>query len=284
MSSAEFTAIQKLLTSGRRTARRGKVWTRIHEETGAGEVMGSEYAFTAGELQRLRKYAEHLTGLDPQFESTAGGRMAMAEKTNSEKLASDSVFGGLLLMATAGKACIPVSGQGAKTPAGSALCVTPESLDRKLLAQSMVVIVENGALLAHHHEIQLPKAWADCILLYRGHGDNVAEVTRIIGGHPSDRLALYYDFDPEGLNMALHHRKGEILIPENWQELVKEDDAFREANQRSVYRKQEPLIKHLEAAAENTPWAQVVAAMKTNEIAVMQEHITAKQWALAAYP
>lgn len=285
MSAAEFNAIKRLLNSGRKTASAtSKVWRAIHSETGIGVYAGSNLVFTNGDLQRLREYGQHLTGLDPVMDSTKGTRMELSEKTKNEKTASQTVFGHLLVMATAGNAHLSVSGQEMRSAPGSIICATPEALDQKALISQNIVVIENGSLLPHWNDIRLPPNWENSVLVYRGHNNNAREVTRIIANQPSDKLALYYDFDPEGLLMALRHQKGTILVPEKWSEFVRGEEEFdKKINRRDVYRNQESekgSIQHLQEITRNTPWEAIVTAMKRNEVAVMQEHITSRNWPL----
>lgn len=50
---------------------------------------------THNDLDGLRRHGKHLTGLDPLFDSTEGGRMDMAE-ISDETVAKDYVFGQLV--------------------------------------------------------------------------------------------------------------------------------------------------------------------------------------------
>jgi hypothetical protein len=278
--SAEFGAIERLLKSGKRKAQRNKVWSQIHEQTGFGLVSGREFQFSREEIQRLREYARTLTGLDPLFESTKGSRMELSEKTQNEKLARTSVFGDLIVMATAGQTEVVVNGRRTSTPPGSLLSVDPKALSRQELARTNLVIIENGALMSQWQDIALPERWANSILMYRGHRENVRHVRNFIAEQPSDRLAHYYDFDPEGLEMALASGKGEVLVPKEWQVLTGQD----ECNQRTVFRRQQSSLKRIQRDANAWPWSEIVQVMTHGELAIMQEHITSRHWPLAAYP
>jgi hypothetical protein len=154
--------------------------------------------------------------LDPQFDTTKGGRMEAADKSNNEKFTNDSVFGHLLVLATAGDAEVFVGGQSASTPPGALLSVLPDALDRQALKSQRVVLVENGAPMTEWDKIQLPPPWDNSVILYCGHRENAGFVQQIVADQPSSNLALYYDFDPEGLEMALRTGKGTILLPEDW--------------------------------------------------------------------
>jgi len=142
--------------------------------------------------------------------------MEAADKSNNEKFTNDSVFGHLLVLATAGDAEVFVGGQSASTPPGALLSVLPDALDRQALKSQRVVLVENGAPMTEWDKIQLPPPWDNSVILYCGHRENAGFVQQIVADQPSSNLALYYDFDPEGLEMALRTGKGTILLPEDW--------------------------------------------------------------------
>ena len=267
----EFNAIKRLFESGKKAANRNPTWTRIHKETCCGTLAGREYRFTEDELFRLRQYAQSLTGLDPLFDSTAGGRMEMAEKVPDEKLASDSVFGQLVVMAAAGKAEVKVGGTVAHIPAGSVLSVPFDRLDTNHLQQQRLVIIENGALMPECHHIRLPRGWENCLFVYRGHRENVRHTQKLIENQPEELLGLFFDFDPAGLGMALAMGKGRIFILEDWAELS--STLIADINNRGAYRRQSREMARLKELAANTRWELLVNWVENNEVAIMQEHL-----------
>ncbi len=273
--TADFNAIKRLLTSGKKTANRNQTWTRIHEETCCGTLVGREYQFTEDELHRLRSHAQSLTGLDPLFDSTAGSRMDMAEKVPDEKLASDSVFGQLVVMATAGKGEVRVNGEAAYVPPGAVISVPFESLDLEHLRQQRLVVIENGSLMSECHRSRLPQGWEDCVFVYRGHRENVRHTQKLIEHHPAELLGLFFDFDPAGLGMALAVGKGHVFIPEIGPELLSPTNAG--INKRGAYRKQNRELVWLKGLTPNTRWGQVVNWMENNELAIMQEHLVRRK-------
>lgn len=269
--TAEFNAIRRLLSSGKKTANKNPTWTRIHEETCCGTLVGRAFQFSDDELQRLRQHAQSLTGLDPLFDSTAGGRMDMAEKVPDEKLASDSVFGQLVVMATVGKAQVKVSGESVRIPQGSILSVPFDRLDANILRQQRLVVIENGALMPECHHIRLPKGWEDCVFIYRGHRENVRHTQNLIESQPAELLGLFFDFDPAGLDMALAVGKGCVFIPKEGPKLINALGAT--INNRSAFRRQGREINRLRDRVVDTHWEQIVDWLEKNEIAIMQEHL-----------
>jgi hypothetical protein len=280
---AEFKAITKLLQGGKREIARGSnVWKRIHEETGLGAVRGNKFLFSEDELDKLRQYGRSLTDgeLDPLFYQPAGPRMDMAEIHNNEKFTSQSVFGSLLLLATAGDASVSISGEPGTTKPGSVLAVKPDAINREALTQQNLIVIENGSLMPDWHRIVLPPAWQNAVLLYRGHGENARDVNKLAQAQPSDRLALYYDFDPAGMAMALNWGRGHILVPQDWPAL--DCSAAGGLSQRGTYRQQHAELKIAQAAARTDQQRSILAFMAAHECAIMQEHITARALPLVA--
>jgi hypothetical protein len=281
----EFGAIKRLLQSGKQVAQYNKVWSGIHEQTGLGVIMGRQLRFTRAELARLREYGRQLTGLDPQHDTLKGGRMAMADKASNEKLTSDSVFGDLLVLATAGEADVIINETRVQTPPGTVLSVKPEVLGLDELKRQRLLIVENGAIMPAWHEIRLPEPWTNSVILYRGHRENVSHAQNLVAQQPADKLALYYDFDPEGIDLAMRWGKGAIIIPENWRQIdCIEATGHQKVNQRTVFRQQRDRLKRTRAIAKGSLWEAVLDTMEQHEVAIMQEHLTRRQWPLTALP
>ncbi|MBU2874536.1 DUF7281 domain-containing protein [Marinobacter salexigens] len=265
---AEVSAIERLLRAGKATVRRGKVWDQICVETGVGQVVGKEIHFTPEERQRLREYAKAEHGLDPQYDSLSGGRMAMASHNASEKLSPDSVFGELLVLATAGATHLRVSGESVSTPRGSVLSVRSECLDTDCLQTQNLVIIENGGLMPYWADFKLPVQFTNSIILYRGHRENVRGVTELAINHPADKLAWFFDYDPAGQSLALDQGKGCTLVPADWREL----DRHTPFNQPKVHRSQSVALKRLKDRATGELLA-IAEHMARHELAVMQEHL-----------
>ncbi|MBK1852401.1 hypothetical protein FE845_13690 [Marinobacter sp. 1-4A] len=265
---AEIAAIERLLRGGKSSVRRGKVWDQICAETGVGQVVGKEIHFTPEERQRLREYAKAEHGLDPQYDSRAGGRMAMASHNASEKLSPDSVFGELLVLATAGSANVRVSGEDVTTPLGSVLSVRSDCLDVEYLQTQNLVIIENGGLMPYWADLKLPASFTNSVILYRGHRENVRAVAELVSNQSSDKLAWFFDFDPSGQSLALDQGKGSTLVPADWPELGRHTPF----NQPKVHRNQSVALKRLKGRATGELFA-ITEHMAREELAVMQEHL-----------
>lgn len=273
----ELNAIRRLLTSGNRSVRFSSTWESICSETGLGNRLGRELHFSPDEMIRLREYAVSAYGMDPQHDDPAVGRMAMADRDASEKLSSHSVFGHLLLLATVGTATITVSGQRVVSPTGSMITSEPEAVGRQQLREQNLIIIENGAVMTHAHQFQLPGAWRDSVCLYRGHGRNVRDVDSIIADQPSDRLGFFMDFDPAGVRLASLNGRGTLLVPDNWEAL----SHATPYNQPEVFHNQ--LSQLGDCLASTSMKVRTVAAhLKSEQLAIMQEHLVARKTQLAA--
>lgn len=263
--SREFKAIARIVKAGRKTVQNNGVWSAIHNETGCGSVTGRTIVFTDNDLDILRRYAKSLTGLDPLHDTTGGSRIDLAGQVSNEKLSTQSVFGHLVVMATLGSGRVPITGQEIAVPQGTVLSVPSDKLEISTLADRPILVVENGAIMPECHRLQLPASWANAVVIYRGHNENARHVATLIDSQPSEKLGLFYDFDPDGLSMALSFGKGHILIPEALPSSA--------PSKRSTFRQQASTIKRLKKRSSNTPWAQVVDVMDSMELAIMQEHM-----------
>lgn len=260
----EIAVIERFLKSDKLKVKRNKTWDSICLETGAGAVVGKEIHFASADKQRLRAYVASVCGLDPQFDSRLGGRMAMAGYDASEKLTSDSVFGHLVVIATAGKSEIKVNGGTIKTPAGSVLSVLPENLDREHLKTQKLVIVENGAIMPCWHEIQLPGGWKDSVIIYRGHRENMRTVAEIARTQRDEQLGWFFDFDPAGLALGFDQGKGVLMIPEAWAGFNSET----RFNQPNKYHDQKDALNRIKRQAGDDLLA-IVEHMENHSLALM---------------
>ncbi|SHK83021.1 hypothetical protein SAMN05216369_3308 [Marinobacter antarcticus] len=276
---AEIAAIERLLKAGKSKVQRSQTWEQICAENGVGQVIGREIHFTAADKQRLREYALAEHGVDPQFDSRVGGRMVMALQDASEKLSSDSVFGHLIVLATAGTAKVAVGGEEFRTPRGSVLSVLPGCLDTDHLQSQKLVIVENGGVVPYWADIRLPGSWENSVILYRGHRENVRTIAEIARNQPAGNLAWFFDFDPAGLALALDQGRGSALVAGKWRELGRHTPF----NQPKIHRKQSVALKRLKARATGELLA-IAEHMSNEELAVMQEHLTRRHIQLVALP
>ncbi|PCM43373.1 hypothetical protein [Marinobacter sp. ANT_B65] len=274
---AEIAAIERLLKAGKSKVQRNKLWEQICAENGVGQVIGRDIHFSPDDKQRLRDYIRAEHGVDPQYDSRAGGRMVMARQNASEKLSRDSVFGHLLVMATAGTTKLRVNGADVRTPHGSVLSVLPEYLDTGHLRSGKLVIVENGGLMPFWADLRLPDSWKNSVILYRGHRENARAVLEIASDQPADKLAWFFDFDPAGQAFALGQGRGSTLVPQNWREF----GGHTPFNQPKTHRNQVSALKRFKARVNGELLA-IAEHMASEELALMQEHMVLRHVQLEA--
>jgi len=273
----EIAAVERLLRSDKTTVQRNKTWEAICAETGAGNVVGKDIYFTSADKQRLREYIASESGLDPQFDSRAGGRMALANHDVNEKLTSDSVFGHLVVLATLGKASIKIDNVVTKTPLGSVLSVLPNKLDLEHLKTQKLLVVENGAVMPYWGDFELPSEWQNSIIIYRGHRENMRTVADIARSQPEENLGWFFDFDPAGLALAVDQGKGELLIPDQWFNF----DSSTGFNQPNKYRDQQAVLSRVREKVTGE-LIDIVNHMEMNSLALMQEHLVNRRVGLIA--
>jgi len=276
MSAAEFKAIQTLVRAGRKTAGTSGVWMRIHNATALGQRTGKQFVFTGNDVHALRLYAKTLTGLDPMLEDLSGDRIELAAKTNCEKLGNELVFGRMVVMATLGDSSIPLkSGDVARAPASVLMSTHLDRLDLDYIQKQKVLITENGTTIQYCGELVLPGAWADAIIVYRGHGDNVNHVNHIIQNQPSENLGFLGDFDPAGLDISTHYGKGVCLIPDPAAVQALDPATFKRINQKHTFGRQADAFRRLKAKSADPSWLALMAFMDNGRIAIMEEYFVA---------
>ena len=186
--SKEFNAIKLIVTGDKKETQLTKLWLNIHNETGCGTIAGNKIRFTDDDHDALRRYAKSKTKMDPLFDTLSGTRLDLAGKTDDEKLAQGSVFGHLVVMATLGRATLPIDDQEMAVPAGTVMCAPASKIRMEQLAQRQIIVVENGTLIAECHKLKVPSDWANAVVVYRGHSENARDVAQIIRSQPSERL------------------------------------------------------------------------------------------------
>lgn len=285
MSKAQFNAILKVVREGKKEIGISGVWTRIHEETSLGARKGKQFVFTDDEFEGLRRYGKHLTGLDPLYQDLSGNRVEVAAKTGCEKFGNELVFGRMVVMATLGNSSIPLkSGEVAQAPASVLMSTHLDCVDFDLMQRQKVLIVENGTTIQHCAELVLPEAWADALVVYRGHGENVSHVETLIRNQPSDTLAFMGDFDPAGIDIATRHGKGVLLIPDLAVVASFDAAALAKISQREVFNRHHVSFRRLKARSTEPLWQAMLNYMDQRQIAIMEEHTASKLLPLVVGP
>lgn len=276
MSAAQFNAISKVVRGHKTDIAVSGVWTEIHEETSLGARIGKRLVFTTEDIDGLRQYAKYLTNLDPLFQDLSGNRVEVAAKTGNEKFGNELVFGRMVVMATLGDSSIPLkSGDVARAPASVLMSTHLDRLDLDYIQKQKVLITENGTTIQYCGELVLPGAWADAIIVYRGHGDNVNHVNHIIQNQPSENLGFLGDFDPAGLDISTRYGKGVCLIPDPAAVQALDPATFKRINQKHTFGRQADAFRRLKAKSADPSWLALMAFMDNGRIAIMEEYFVA---------
>lgn len=148
------------------------------------------------------------------------------------------------------------------------------------MASQKLLLVENGSLMPFPEKMLLPDGWEDCLVVYRGHGRNVRNVQSVIDRQPGERLGLFFDFDPAGLSLAVAIGKGQLMIPENWEEWIEGESGA--LSQRSAFLRQESALDRPSMEGASDQIKSVSEAMRARQWGVMQEHLVATEIQLKA--
>lgn len=267
MDKKHYTAIRKLLLKKSSKVKRSAVWQEIVSETGLGIRQGANYAFTDDDKEGLRKHSRRKLGLDPLFDELETDRLTQSEKAANEKLARGTVFGQSLILAATGQAPIPLITGELRLPSFAFLGVPVGTIDIPRLSERHLVIIENGSLMTEPHRLDLPPPWNNAVLIYRGHGDDAKALKRIMATHPQDRLALFYDFDPAGMDMALTVGGGALIVPQMWIELTERC----EPNKRDSFYEQAKQLVRAQNLTKTPELNNILAHMEKEKLAVTQE-------------
>jgi hypothetical protein len=266
----EFEVVQRALQRAERKVKLNVTWRRIHEEMGIGDPVGASLVLSHDDRAQLRDWLNRKTGVDPLSKEKLGAtRMDVAQKGRDEKLAEGTVFGGMIKVTRADGTALKLTSGPAIVPPGALLNVEPESL---VVAQEAVVIVENGAVMRHWHEINLPDPIKSAILVYRGHGEDARHVLNLMKDGGAGSRVGFFDFDPAGLQMGLTLPVDALLIPVEWQTLTADASWVVDFNKHEAFWHQGEALRYLKSHAPAS-LATLIRHMEQHQLALTQEHI-----------
>jgi hypothetical protein len=267
----EIEAIRKLLIAGKREVKAGKLWTVIADLVDVGDRDGKTIRFSLRDLERLRIFVKREAGHEPTLGTLKHDRVAQSGVANNEKLALGGVFDSMVLMSRPKGGDLPVEGI-KNLPPGTVACVAPAELRDPLTISEPIVIVENGAIMAHVKEIQWPTTLENPIVMYRGHGRNLPQLMDWVLRIPDKSLVLgYFDLDPDGLLMTRQYGCSGCLIPKEWRNLTERSPA----NNPTKFFKQVSNRDKLSDDQRLPP--RFRDHLIRNHIAVMQEHMVSHE-------
>jgi hypothetical protein len=274
----EFNAIQNYFTQGARLVVFNKTWKNIHEEHGVGNPhgrLGNKPAITFTDKDRdfLRNWMIEETGLDPLSKlPLPKSRVEAASKGKNEKVSTRTVFGQMLKIARADGNTINTHTGPAIIPPRCFMSIESANLNLK---NEIVIIIENGELIREWSSLSLPKELTNALLIYRGHEDDAKEIKRLLESDPPALSIGFYDFDPAGILIGLSNNHDALLVPADISQWKKENPEFRQFNQPNVFWKQGEQLLSVENKARGDV-LQLLDSIKSENIAVMQEHMVAK--------
>ncbi|MCP4386871.1 MAG: hypothetical protein GY802_01125 [Gammaproteobacteria bacterium] len=215
-----FRSIQAVLRQDKPEVRLAGFWQAIHEELSVGvRLPGGVLRLDGEDRDRLREYIRRQHGLDPLLDELDGDRVELAACTSNEKFSAQPVFGRLLRLVSRRPDIHLTTGR-ASTPPGSALILDPSLITAESL-DTMVVIVENGAVFSRWHDVPIADSQAaEALAIYRGHDQEARVVADWLTSLP-DKVSIVaaVDFDPAGFEIALALGASSILLPVDWPNL-----------------------------------------------------------------
>ena len=266
-----------------------------------GSVKGKRIAISLDDRIRLEKFLNKQLGQPiRELSLQAADRLLAAQQSNNEKLAKGTVFDSLINLAQSEKP-LPIRNEFALyTPPNLVVSAPLAQIDSDAIEQ--VVVVENGQMLTHWQQWipQLPSSFQQALIVYKGHGSNQQQVQTLLRDTSSAcQIALFFDFDPAGLKMALElcatlpQHKVNLVLPANVSSDNTVLEQLQQLNKPDAYHQQHAQLKWLvqwlaqhTADANSLPNSlqdslqEIVQRMQQYQLAVTQEHLIAHKVAL----
>ena len=277
----EFDAVREILLRGTRQVKLTALWQSVQDRLDIGTLTNKgTLLFTEDEKTQLRQWIKDMTGVDPLEREHLPGPKPDSSAENYQKATPRAVFGRMLRLAREGGGSIPLISGNARVPKGAILSVEPEYLN---LRDEEIVVVDNGKLVRDWYNIKLPQSLKGALIVFRGQQrDALTLLGAIEDSHPKLNVG-FYDFDPEGLKLALLAEHDALLIPARWIEMDAKDKFYQSYNQSDRFMSQIDSLLFLQ---EQVPTAlkPMVQHMKAHKIALMQEHLVVEEEPLLLVP
>lgn len=276
-----YQATRKALQKGKSWVQCSTVWDEIVDHMGIGCRHKGGYRISEPEWRKLRCALERDTGRDPMTEHLGGDRMTQVGYAPNEKLAKQGVFERPVLVSSIGGVPIPIRDGAFQIPGSiDFIGLSGEQIDQEELANRHLVVIENGTLITYRDDLALPPPFNQSVLVYRGHGIGAQAVRNLVIGHPHERLAFFYDFDPAGLSMASNAGKGSAIIPSDWRSMTKES----KGNKPSAFHAQQDQLYSALGNRCSPDMTAVLSHMANHQIAVTQEALVHHRVRLKSIP
>ncbi|OWG36858.1 hypothetical protein CAQ69_18730 [Stutzerimonas stutzeri] len=188
-----------------------KTWYCLHQSYGIGTPSSSGASLKLSEQDHstLRALIQRHTSFDPLKQTTAelkGDRMELALKTRNEKLSSQTVSAGIVMVGSPTHALTLASGT-YQLPPGSTLNVPAEELH----GTHRVVLIENLPVMYHLARYRWPQDIVEIPMLFRGSPQfTPAAVTKALAG--VHEVVCFADYDPQGLMNCLTQRRACAMV------------------------------------------------------------------------
>ncbi len=270
----EFDAIREILLRGARQVKLTELWQGIHQQLAVGTLTyKGTISFTEDEKSLLRQWIKDCTGVDPLEREHLPAAKVETSPEVFQKATPRAVFGRMLRLARDGGGPIQIGKSTAVVPEGAILSVEPEYLN---LQQEKILVVDNGKLVRDWYRIKLPEELQGALIVFRGQQrDALALLSVIDEGQPQLNVG-FYDFDPEGLKLALLAEHDAILVPARWTEMLASDPFYERYNQPERFISQIDALLYLQGERSERITS-LLRHMKANKIALMQEHLVSEQ-------
>lgn len=233
----------------------------------------------------LKKYIKDVHGEDLEKNTVEDSlkRFDLAKEIPDEKRGHSSVFGSLLNFSGNTTITFKDKSSIAINPNAIVSCEI-DNLDTESI--SSLVVVENGTNIIKVRELieLLPESLKNSLILYKGHGDNAAQVHSLIEKlTDSCKIYFFFDYDPAGLSMMISEglkRYSSLLLPEELSSDVirlNKKECFEQqySYMQSLYEKRNEFslkIKHH------------IELMNDREYAITQENMVAHKVRLEIVP
>lgn len=278
-SRREIDSIRLVLRRNQDEVPSNSLWLKLCEKCDVGEVGPRFIKLNSEHRDRLRRAVLRNYGFDPLHIEPTGDRVETAAITKDEKLFSDPVFGGQLILASPNGNTISTVNGTTNTPNGTIIALGPNALDIDKI--NTLVIVENGSLMVHWDRwANVP--WLDkALLVYRGHGKNVDLVQSFVKKvRGNSKIICFPDFDPSGFDIALRFNPDALIVPSEWQawradstfvkKFNKSDNYFAQAGKLGAdWSQRYPITK------SNSALGALLKHIEQEKLAITQEHMIA---------
>lgn len=272
MNKQQLNVIQRVLDQRPEEVLLNQTWRYLHDSEGIGTPDGRSLKLNRKDFEYLSAIIERHTKQEG-WQNECTNRLQSACYFKNEKIHHQGVFDELLVFANPN---VPLPLAAGDIPAGITGFL-PTLMPQALCLDGIqnLLIVENASMLIHWQAwfALLPPNWQSSLLLYRGHGSNVALVQTLLSKLPAQtNVAIYTDFDLAGLKIIASEfmpiRPIHIAIPKCWQELT----CQHLDNQIEKFMVQYYTVGPYLDKLENPVLSTLYAHLKSQKLAVMQEN------------